>query len=323
MKGSRLEWKVGLFVALGLALLVALALGFSKSATLLRPHYTIRLHSSSVGGLKVTAAVLMSGVQVGSVSAIHLAPDGKSVTISLRIFNQYPIHKDALFMIDQSGFLGDQYVAITPTQNAAPLFADGDEAQTEMPFNLVAAMQRVNGFIQRMDDTATNLNSAIADVRRLVLNEQTLTNLAAAVSNFRLLSEHALATVDSLDAVVATNRPALSQSGRNLVAFSEQLNHLASNLDEILATNSADLAWAVKNIDSSTVVLKNLLEDVQAGNGPVGSLLKNAQMSNDLSEITHNLSMTSSNLNRLGLWGILWQHRAPRTNAPAPAHARP
>jgi hypothetical protein len=28
-------------------------------------------------------------------------------------------------------------------------------------------------------------------------------------------------------------------------------------------------------------------------------------------------------LNRLGLWGILWQHKPPRTNAPASEAARP
>jgi hypothetical protein len=29
------------------------------------------------------------------------------------------------------------------------------------------------------------------------------------------------------------------------------------------------------------------------------------------------LSITTSNLNRLGLWRILWQHKTPATNAPA------
>ena len=120
MNKSRLEWKVGLFVFIGLVLLAVLLLQFSKGTTFFRPTYDILLHAQSVGGLKPRAQVLMSGVQVGTVSDMRLAPDGKSVTITLRIYRQYQIHKDARFVIEQSGFLGDQYVAILPTKNEGP-----------------------------------------------------------------------------------------------------------------------------------------------------------------------------------------------------------
>ena len=61
--------------------------------------------------------MLLAGVQVGSVSDIQLAEDGKSVTIILKIYKDYKIYHDARFVIEQSGFLGDQYVAIIPTAN--------------------------------------------------------------------------------------------------------------------------------------------------------------------------------------------------------------
>src|SRR5437762_13228085 len=106
MSHPRLEWKVGLFVFIGLALLAGLLLEFSKGLSLFRPTYQIYLRAENIGGLKPRADVLMSGVQVGTVSAIQLAPDGKSVTITLRLYKKYEIHKDADFIIDQSGFLG-------------------------------------------------------------------------------------------------------------------------------------------------------------------------------------------------------------------------
>ena len=90
-----------------------------------------------MGGLKPRAQVLMSGVQVGTVSDIQLAPDGKNVTITLRIYQQYQIHKDARFVIEQSGFLGDQYVAILPTENEGPIFGPRRaRPRREAPFNL-------------------------------------------------------------------------------------------------------------------------------------------------------------------------------------------
>ena len=147
MDKSRLEWKVGLFVFIGLVLLAVLLLQFSKGLTFFRPTYDILLHAQSVGGLKPRAQILMSGVQVGTVSAMRLAPDGKSVTIILRIYQQHQIHKDARFVIEQSGFLGDQYVAILPTRNEGPLFGDREEAKAEAPLDLQEVARSAAGFL--------------------------------------------------------------------------------------------------------------------------------------------------------------------------------
>jgi phospholipid/cholesterol/gamma-HCH transport system substrate-binding protein len=99
MKQSHLEVKVGLFVFIGLVLLAVLLLQFSKGVTFFRPTYDILLNATSVGGLRRSAQVLMSGVQVGTVSEMQLAQDGKSVTITLKIYRQFQIHKDARFII--------------------------------------------------------------------------------------------------------------------------------------------------------------------------------------------------------------------------------
>ena len=117
MDSKRLETKVGLFVVLGLALLATLLILFSKSISPFSRTYELRLHASNVGGLKERAGVLLAGVQVGSVSSIQLAGDGKSVTILLNIYQGCKIYRDARFIIEQSGFLGDQYVSIIPTEN--------------------------------------------------------------------------------------------------------------------------------------------------------------------------------------------------------------
>ena len=86
---------------------------------------------------------------------------------------------------------------------------------------------------------------------------------------------------------------------------------------ELVATNSPEINAAVKNIESSTATLKSLLEGVQEGKGLAGKLLENEQIAANVSRIVDNLSITTSNLNRLGLWRILWQHKTPATNAPA------
>jgi len=129
--------------------------------------------------------------------------------------------------------------------------------------------------------------------------------------------------VNTLDALVASNSPALANSGSNLVMFSEQMKQFAVALSGVLATNREEIHAAVKNIESSTIVLKTVMDELQAGKGLAGNLLKNEQLAATVSQIANKLSITSSNLNRLGLWGVLWQHKPPRTNASAHGVVRP
>lgn len=317
MSKSRLEWKVGLFVLIGLVLLAALMLEFSKGLTFFRPTYDIYLHSGNLGGgLKVRASVLMSGVQIGTVTDIRLSSGGTNVSITLRIFKEYEIHKDARFAIETSGFLGDQYVSVVPTQNADGVFENGGVAVAEQPFNIQEMAKSAMGLFTRVDDTVKRLNETLADVTRFLLNPQTLTNLAVTAANLRQMSDRAIVTMDGINAFVATNSPVLSASATNLMAFSQQMNVFGGTLMDVVATNRPGIEAAVKNIETSTEVLNSLMRDVQAGKGLAGDLLKNDRIGDSLAQIANNLSITSSNLNRLGLWGILWRHKPPHTNAP-------
>jgi phospholipid/cholesterol/gamma-HCH transport system substrate-binding protein len=309
---SRLELKVGLFVLIGLVLLAALMLQFSKGTSWLRPTYMIRLQSTDVAGLKLRAAVLMSGVQVGSVSDIQLAEDGRSVTIWLKIYNRYKIHKDARFLIEQSGFLGDQYISIQPTENKGEVFQDQDVAKAEPPFSISEMARAAGGLAGTIDEAVRNLNQGIADLRRLLLNEQTLTNLSATALNARRLSERGVVTVDNVNGLIDANKEAIGLSLSNLVLFSENINRTADDLNDAVATNGVQLSAAMDNLQITSAKLKGLIEEVEAGRGLAGTLVKDQKIANDLSQITGNLSITTSNLNRLGLWGILWQKKTPR-----------
>jgi phospholipid/cholesterol/gamma-HCH transport system substrate-binding protein len=311
MDKKRLEWRVGVFVFIGLLALAALLLQFSKGTSLFKPTYNLFLKTSNVGGLKRHASVLMSGVPIGTVSDIELNPQGTNVIITLKIYKKYEIRKDAIVRIEQSGFLGDQYVAIVPTFNVAPAYQPDDHLEAQEPFSLQEVARSAQGFLKSVDQTTKSLDDAIADVRRLLLNEETLTNLAAAVGNARMASQRAVVAVDNINALVTTNSEAVASAVSNVVLFSEQINQFASGLKDVLATNSDELNASLKNINDSTVALKGMLNDMQAGKGLAGTVLRNDQLATNVNTIAANLTITTSNLNRLGLWHFLWHKEVP------------
>lgn len=305
MEKSRLELKVGLFVLIGLVLLGLLLVQFSKGTSLFRGTYTIKLHTQNVGGLKQRSGVLLSGVQVGGVERIVLAPDGKSVTVFLKIYSDYPIYQDARFVIEQAGFLGDQFVAVVPTKNEGERLADGADVNCAEPFNLQEVARDAAGFIKRIDETAQKLDASVADLRARVLNAETLANFGDSITNMRLFTEEALGTVKNINLVVLTNSAQVGTAVSNAVEFSTGLTRLANSAQSMLDSNAVTIAAATKNIEAATATLKNLAADLQAGKGLAGTVLQNQELATNVQAIAANLSVTTSNLNRLGIWGIL------------------
>lgn len=314
MEKSRLEIKVGLFVILGLALLAVLVIQFSKGASAFRSTYTLKLNTVNVGDLKERASVLLAGVQVGSVKQIELVPDGKSVNIFLQIYKAYPIYHDARFVIESAGFLGDKFVSVIPTKNELPVLTNNEAVTCEEPFDLQEVARGAAGFIKRMDETAQKLEDSVTDLRAQVLNAQTLSSFGVALTNMKAFTESALAAVASINSLVATNGAQVGIAVSNLVYFSAELTQLAGSAQEILATNGATIDHATRNMDEMTATLKQLTADLQAGRGLAGTLLQNQELATNVQSLAANLSITSSNLNRVGLWGILWAQKPPATN---------
>ncbi|HEX7653135.1 MAG TPA: MlaD family protein [Verrucomicrobiae bacterium] len=318
MEKSRLEIKVGLFVFVCLALLAAMMVQFNKGGSLLHDSYTLKLRTANVGGLKHEAQVLLAGVPIGNVREIELDQYSKGVTIYLKIQKKYKIYQDARFVIEQAGFLGDQYVAVLPSENKGDVFTDGSEVTCQEPFDLQEVARGAAGFIKRMDETAKKLDASVSDLRAQVLNAETLSSFGVALTNMRTFTEQALGAVQDIKILVATNSIEINQAVSNLVAFSGKLDQLGDQAQLILATNGNNVAVATKNIEDMTANLKAVAADIQAGRGLAGAVLQNPELAANVQAIAANLSVTTSNLNRNGVWGILWSQKPPVKNNATP-----
>jgi phospholipid/cholesterol/gamma-HCH transport system substrate-binding protein len=262
MEKSRLPMKVGLFVFVGLTLLGVLLIQFSKSTSLFRGTYVLHLHAENVGGIKPRAQVLLAGVQVGTVTDIRLAPDDKSVTMDLMVYKDFPIYSDAFFVIEQSGFLGDQFVAIHPAENRGPVLTNDEDVPCTAPFNLLEVARSAAGFIQRIDATAKKLDTSVSALQEEVLNAHTLSSFGVAMTNMQSLSAQALAAVRDIHTLVATNSPQVGVAVSNLVSFSSELNQLGNSAQGLLATNGENINVATKNLEDMSQTFKHIATEL-------------------------------------------------------------
>ena len=113
MQQSKNDVWVGLFVLIGAAALVFLAL---QSANLLslsfQKGYAVTARFDNIGGLKPKAAIKSAGVVVGRVESITFDDTTFQANVNLVMEERYKFPADSSLKILTSGLLGDQYIGI-------------------------------------------------------------------------------------------------------------------------------------------------------------------------------------------------------------------
>ncbi len=108
-----MDFWVGLFVLLGVAALLFLALKAGNMSTLsFDKTYTIVTRFDNIGGLKPKAAVKSAGVVVGRVSDIQFDDKIFQAIVILQMESRYKFPKDTSAKILTSGLLGEQYIGL-------------------------------------------------------------------------------------------------------------------------------------------------------------------------------------------------------------------
>jgi phospholipid/cholesterol/gamma-HCH transport system substrate-binding protein len=113
MERSKNDVWVGLFVLVGAAALVFLALQSANLLSLsLQPTYRVVAKFDNIGGLKRQAAVKSAGVVVGRVESIGFDDKSYQARVTLTLENRYAFPKDSSLKILTSGLLGEQYIGV-------------------------------------------------------------------------------------------------------------------------------------------------------------------------------------------------------------------
>jgi phospholipid/cholesterol/gamma-HCH transport system substrate-binding protein len=113
MERSTIDVWVGIFVAMGFASLLALAMKVGNlTSSSIGDTYAVSAYFDNVGGLKARAPVKSAGVVVGRVASIGFDDDKKEAFVTMHIDTRYHFDKETNASILTSGLLGEQYVGL-------------------------------------------------------------------------------------------------------------------------------------------------------------------------------------------------------------------
>lgn len=129
MTRKAVETTVGLFLLIGVAAMIWLALKVGNWSPATTHDYEVTAHFDNIGGLTMKAPVTLAGVTIGRVASIGIDADDYSARITLQIDQAHDnLPTDTSAAILTSGLLGAQYVGLDPGAEETYL-KDGDRIE--------------------------------------------------------------------------------------------------------------------------------------------------------------------------------------------------
>jgi phospholipid/cholesterol/gamma-HCH transport system substrate-binding protein len=260
------EAKVGLFVIIGVVLLVIMSLRVSGVKIGRGKAYEITVKFDNVAGLDKDAPVLIGGVEIGRVKDIIL--DDFKAKLILNIHPQAVIGDDFTAMIRTKGLLGEKYVALVPgSKDASPLEHGGEITRTAT----YTDPERLATQLSEIADDVKDVTKSLSKVLGGDKGEATLRNI---FQNIETTMTNLNNTILTINKAVSKNEEKFGSLVENLEAFShvlnksgtriaEKLETVSVNLDEVINENRVNLRDSLANLREASIKIQDTFDSLQ------------------------------------------------------------
>ena len=190
-KDSGYQWKLGMFVIIGLVLFVTTIYFVGKQKNLFGSTFELTAKFNSVNGLDVGNNVRFSGINIGTVDEIEFLTD-TSVVIKLVIKEEVRkyIKKDAIASISSDGLMGDKVLVISSGKNSNVVVEDNDNIASKAAIEMDDLMKSVKVSVDnagvitaQLAEFSNSMNNGNGALSRLVSDEEFGNSIKKMVTN--------------------------------------------------------------------------------------------------------------------------------------------
>jgi phospholipid/cholesterol/gamma-HCH transport system substrate-binding protein len=256
-----LEFKVGIFVFVGLVMLGALVVQFGRLGEGFKTYYALTVRFSDASGLLKGSDVLLAGARIGKVSDGPRLVEGGGIAVPLKIYDYIKIPEGAKFTVGSTGLLGDRFVNVTMPPG---------QPKAYLPPNASISGARETG----IDDLTREGGALVGDLRGTVQKIDTTVN--------RL----------NQDTLSSTNLENLKSSMEHLNQATGALAESSKKLDGVIEQADSTMTSAKKaaeSLQNAIADARKVLNSASKGKGLVAALLNDQQLANDLHALITNL----------------------------------
>jgi len=235
----------------------------------------------NISTLQAGDPVSVNGVKTGSVRAIRLR--GQKVAVVIDIDRDVALTDSSRIVVQNIGLMGERGVGIALSNKGTVIkpITRRDTTYIEGFFDtgIAEAMGMLGAVLGEVEVLAGNVSSIVGSTigdtvflklfHTMVARLDTVTNIA--------------------NRIVVKNQPLLNKSIQNITAVSSDLKSLLDNnsnhIDSIMANGHALTGYALSiasRVDSLSSTVKQMVDEVDRGEGSIGMLVKDEQFYRDL-----------------------------------------
>lgn len=265
---------------------------FLKGRDLFNSYKTFYVEYNNVEGLSPSAPVTLNGLVVGKVNSIAFkdAVNG-TLLVEIQVKTDFPISKTSAAILYEPGVgLSGKQIAIAPDLTNHTLAENGDFLKSRLEPGMMAVIgDKLAPLQTKLEATVVSADSLLHNFNNII-DKPTQDNLRIAIAEMR-------GTMQEFNKAAQTLNKTLAGNKANIDATMANLSHTSENFAAISdSIQSADLGAAVKKLENSLANVDQIVNDVQAGKGTLGKLLKDEAMYDNLRDASEELKELMADL---------------------------
>jgi len=185
---TKLELKVGIFVFIGLTILVIFVLSIGGIKTW-SSGYRINLNFNFINGVKIGAPVRFAGVDVGEVKKIdlqYLSEENRSnVRLEVWVKDVIRVPVDSTVWVNTLGLLGEKYVEIIPGKDYANPVNNNGSMKGVDPLPIHEIFNRAESIMRSLDEGIIQIRNKEGSLGKLIYDDAVYNELQALITDVR------------------------------------------------------------------------------------------------------------------------------------------
>ncbi|MEZ0486981.1 MlaD family protein [Fibrella aquatica] len=295
MKSNRRGVIVGLFVFIGLAILLAGILFLGGQQKRFVSTIEIKAVFNDVGGLKTGNNVWFSGVKIGTIKRIRFVGSSKvEVDMNIEEKSAQYIRKDAQATLGSDGLIGNKLIVIVGGSLNTPSVEEGDMLRAREALSMESIIDTLQVTNRNLLKITTDIGSIVNRVKNGRGLAGLLLNDTAIVQNFR----------GSMVSLQQASANAAKMTG-SLTTFTAKLNRPGTLANDLITdttimrnvrTSTANLQRASVSANDVVADVKQTTEKLKNGNSALGVLTSDVSVGNDIRSTVRNLNSSTQKL---------------------------
>lgn len=277
-------------IGIGGILLFILGYSYLKSSSLFENNKTLYVVYSHVGGLQPGTAVSINGFTVGKVNSVGFHDASGNLLVTFSVDDSFEFSKNSTAELYDTGIIGGKGIQILPAFDQGPIAKAGDTLVSSIkPGVTELVQQQLSPLQNKVENVISHADSLLVNINT-VMDGRTKNDLKQSIERLHQLIANTEKTTEVLSELIVTNKTALEGSIQNVHRITEDLAMLTDSISQM------GLSHTFQKLSNTAASLDQIIAGIQAGEGSLGKLTKDAEMYEYLTKTSRELSLLLQDL---------------------------